>query len=101
MLERPVLGGTQSQLILFTGVVAGTVGRWLVSLMEHGAFSYSGLGVGLIASIVTFPVIWNNAGLKELGGVNFVKWCVAFQNGYFWPALLEQVGKAVSRGGGP
>lgn len=97
MLERAVFGaaGVQSQVVLFTGVVAGAIGRWLFSLIEQGSFSLTGLGLGLIASIVTFPLIYHNAGLDKVD-VNFVKWCVAFQNGYFWPVLLEQVGKAMA-----
>jgi hypothetical protein len=95
-LERPVLGGrdagVERQLILFTGVAAGSVGQWLFAGFQNNSFPLGGLVVGLIASIVTFPAIFYNAGLNQ-AEMNFVKWCTAFQSGFFWPALLEQVGK--------
>jgi hypothetical protein len=84
--------GVDRQVILFSGVVAGTLGQWGFSGLQDGNFSFLGLIPGLIASIVTFPFIYENAGLNKVK-VNFVKWCVAFQNGFFWPVLLEQVGK--------
>ena len=52
--------------------------------------------MGVIASIVNIPMIYHNAGLDKVE-VNFVKWCVAFQNGYFWP-VLEQIGKTIVTG---
>jgi hypothetical protein len=93
-LERPVLGkdGVKSEIILFTGVVVGTVGQWLFTALGDGKFRWQGLVLGFIASIVTFPVIFYQAGLNKTK-FSFVKWCVAFQNGFFWPTLLEQVGK--------
>ena len=98
-LERPVMGaasGVQMQLILYTGVLAGSIGRWGFKLVEDGTATYGGLAMGAIASVVIFPTIYYSAGLDKLE-VNFVKWCVAFQNGFFWPALLEQVGKAIGK----
>lgn len=93
-LARPILGrgSVERQLILFTGVVAGSIGQWLFAAIQNDHFAPAGLLLGLIASIVTFPAIFYNAGLDKVE-VTFVKWCVAFQNGFFWPALLEQVGK--------
>ena len=85
--------GVERQLILFTGVVAGSIGQWLFAGVQSGHFTPAGLVLGLIASVVTFPAIFYNAGLNKVD-VNFVKWCVAFQNGFFWPALLAQVGKS-------
>jgi hypothetical protein len=97
-LESAVLGkkGTKRQIVLFTGVVAGTVGQWLFAALGNGKFAWQGLVLGFIASVVTFPVIFYNAGLNK-GGDLFIKWCVAFQNGFFWPTLLEQVGKGFQR----
>ena len=92
-LERPVMGGVESQLVLFSGVVLGSVGQWAFAGLQNGHFPPVQLFLGLIASLVTFPAIWQNAGLSNVK-VNFVKWCVAFQNGFFWPALMAQVGKA-------
>lgn len=85
-------GGVDRQLILYTGVLAGTIGQWLFTSIQNEHFTLANLILGLIASVVTFPAIWSNSGLDKTK-VNFVKWCVAFQNGYFWPVLIEQVGK--------
>jgi hypothetical protein len=96
-LERPVLGATgiEMQLVLYTGVLAGSIGRWAFKFVENDA-TYSSLAMGAIASVVIFPTIYYSAGLDKLEA-NFVKWCVAFQNGFFWPTLLEQVGKAIGK----
>ncbi|HMG73533.1 MAG TPA: hypothetical protein VK582_08530 [Pyrinomonadaceae bacterium] len=91
-LERPKQGGVTRDVILFTGVVAGTVGQWAFASVQVGKFGWHGLVLGLIASIVTFPVIYYNAGLNQ-NKLSFVKWCVAFQNGFFWPAILGQIAK--------
>lgn len=80
------------QIVLFTGVLAGAAGQWLFAAVSSRTYSFEGLVLGLIASVVTFPAIYYNAGLDRTK-VTFVKWCVAFQNGFFWPTLLEQVGR--------
>ena len=85
--------GIDRQLVLYTGVLAGTMGQWLFVSIQNEHFVPANLVLGLIASVVTFPSIWSNAGLNK-EKVNFVKWCVAFQNGFFWPVLLELVGKS-------
>lgn len=95
LLERPVMGGSKGvdrQVVLFTGVVAGSVGQWVFAGLEDRNFPVSRLALGLIASIVTFPTIFQKAGLNQVK-VTLVKWCVAFQSGFFWPALLDQVAK--------
>jgi hypothetical protein len=93
-LERAVMGngGVKRELILYSGVAAGTVGRWLFDLVSGGSFEIKGLVLGLIASVVTFPFIYYNAGMDK-AKANFVKWCVAFQNGFFWAVLLAGVTK--------
>jgi hypothetical protein len=53
--------------------------------------------LGVIASFVTFPTIYYTADLSQ-SKPNLIKWCVAFQNGYFWPALMEQVGRSFAPG---
>jgi hypothetical protein len=93
-LERPVLGGSgvDRQVVLFTGVIAGSVGQWVFTGLQEHNFPATRLALGLIASIVTFPAIFQKAGLNQVK-VSLVKWCVAFQSGFFWPALLDQVAK--------
>ncbi len=100
-LERtdPVVLGhkdVKRELILFTGVLAGSVGYWLFDIVQTGKFAWGGLILGIIASFVTFPTIYYNAGLDKApakASMSFVKWCVAFQNGFFWPSLIHQVSK--------
>jgi hypothetical protein len=93
-LAKPVLGktGVRYEIVLYTGVLAGAAGQWLFAAFRSGDFAWAGLVLGVIASIVVFPAIYYNAGLNK-GSFTFVKWCVAFQNGFFWPSLLEQVGR--------
>ena len=96
LLEKPVLGGggVKSEGVLFIGVLAGSVGQWLFTALQQHSFPANRLVLGLIASIVTFPAIFQKGGMKEAAEVTLVQWCVAFQNGFFWPALLDQVSKA-------
>jgi len=91
-LERPVFGGggVQRELVLYTGVVLGTVGHWLFEGSIKSNFGLGSLVGGFVASIVIFPTIYYAAGLDKVP-VNFVKWCVAFQNGFFWQTIIEQV----------
>jgi hypothetical protein len=90
-LERPVFGGVESDAVLLTGVFVGTLGRWVANWVQTGEPAWGQLVAGMIASLVAFPTIYYTAGLDK-SKPTLVKWCVAFQNGYFWPALMEQVG---------
>jgi hypothetical protein len=93
-LERAVLGaaGVKHEVALFSGVLAGAIAQWVFAATQSGKFAWPGLVAGIIASIVTFPVIYYKAGLDQ-SAFTFVKWCVAFENGFFWPTLLQQIGK--------
>jgi hypothetical protein len=93
-LERPRFGaaGVIREIFLFTGVLAGVAGQLIITALPTGNFAWTNFIPGLIAAFVTYPAIYYNAGLNK-SNVSFVKWCVAFQNGYFWPALLEQVAR--------
>jgi hypothetical protein len=96
-LESPVMGGptgVKRQLFLYTGVVAGTAAKWLFDLVSGASSGFGPLLLGLIASIAIFLAIYEKAGLNK-SRADFVKWCVAFQNGFFWAALLETLGKTV------
>lgn len=105
-LERPVFGaatGVRRELYLFSGVLAGSVGQWLFAFAQTGKPEWATLVLGVIASFVTFPVIFHNAGLDEAQTkfkMTFVKWCVAFQNGFFWPSLMQQVARGFPAAGG-
>lgn len=89
-LERPIQGGVAHDVVLFGAVVAGTVGHWLVESLSGGGFTWKPLIIGFVAAFVTFPAAYYYAGLNK-GKLSVVKFCVAFQNGFFWPSLLEQV----------
>lgn len=93
-LETAVYGSgiVKREIVLFSGVVLGTIGQWVFTVVNSGRLEWKSLLLGLIASIVTFPFIYYNAGLNK-SKMSLVKWCVAFQNGFFWPALLQQVGQ--------
>ena len=94
-LERPVQGasGVKNEIGLFTGVIAGSLCRWGLHYVQTGQPDYAGLLIGLIAGIVTFPEIYRRAGMKKSEG-SLVKWCVAFQGGFFWPALFDTVSQS-------
>jgi hypothetical protein len=94
-LERPRFGaaGVIREIFLFTGVLAGVVGQAIITELPTGNLVWTSFIPGLIAAFVTYPAIYYNAGLNK-SNMSFVKWCVAFQNGYFWPALLDQLGKS-------
>jgi hypothetical protein len=96
-LESPMMGGStgvKRQLFLYTGVVSGTAAKWLFDLVSGASSGSAPLLLGFIASIVIFPAIYEEAGLNR-SRADFVKWCVAFQNGFFWVALLDTIGKTV------
>ncbi|MBV8356597.1 MAG: hypothetical protein JO189_01470 [Deltaproteobacteria bacterium] len=91
-LERPVFGGAgiKRELVLYSGVVIGTVGHWLFQWSTSSRGGIGTLAAGIVASVVIFPTIYYAAGLDKIPA-NFVKWCVAFQNGFFWQTIIEQV----------
>jgi hypothetical protein len=51
--------------------------------------------LGVIASFVTFPTIYYTADLSQ-SKPNLIKWCVAFQNGYFL-ACAHGTGRPIFR----
>lgn len=91
-------GGVKRELVLYTGVLVGVVVQWLLEASGRSHYSASALLAGIVASVIIFPTIWEKAGLKSRP-VSFVKWCVAFQNGYFWPALFGQIAKQYAGNG--
>ena len=60
---------------------------------EGTAITLAALLVAAIASIVTFPQIYNQAGLNR-GPLTFMKWTVAFQNGFFWSVIMGEISLA-------
>jgi hypothetical protein len=95
--DVPELGsggrGTESQAILFLGVVLGAVSKVIYQAIQaHGIIEWRSLIIALIASVVTFPYIYDHAGLRR-GGLTLAKWCSAFQNGFFWSVAMAALSK--------
>jgi hypothetical protein len=99
-LERPAFGkaGVISDAILFTGVLAGVIGQVAIAALTSGHLEWVTLITGLITSFAIYPAIYHNAGLNQ-SNKTFVRWCVAFQNGYFWPTLFAQVAQGYNTAG--
>jgi len=96
LMPRPVYGGGKGvfyEVILLLGVIAGCIAQWVLDSLNTGSFPWVRLLAGVIASIVIFPTVWQRAGLKNTDNLSLSKWCVAFQNGYFWPVLMTQVSR--------
>jgi hypothetical protein len=82
------------QPILFLGVLLGALAKVVYDhFMSGAAFDWKQLVPAAIASVVSFPALYSAAGLKRRGDLTFAKWCVAFQHGFFWQSVIEQIGK--------
>lgn len=83
------------QPIYFIGVLLGAIALTVFNRVSEGAaWDWKSLVIALIVSILTFPYAYEHAGLS-LSKMTLAKWCIAFQYGFFWPALLEKVKAAV------
>ena len=86
-------GGTEneSQIRLYFGVLLGALCKvpydYYISGIE---ISVPTIIVSVIASIVVFPQIYAQASLNR-GPVTFMRWAVAFQNGFFWSVAIEAI----------
>lgn len=85
------------QEILYLGVLAGIFGKALNEYFLNGSqISVGQLASGVIISLVIFPVVYRHGGFDRRR-LNLVTWCIAFQNGFFWPIMLERVTNAFVR----
>lgn len=96
--DIPVAGargiGKVRQIVLYVGVLAGIGGKLVYDHFASDQFiTIPSIILSIIISIVIFPKIYYDAGLNK-GDLNFVKWCVAFQNGYFWTAIFDAVSQS-------
>jgi hypothetical protein len=84
----------KAQPIFFIGVLAGALAKVIYDHFMSGvAFHWGHLVAAAIGSIVSFPAIYNAAGLKRRGDMSLAKWCVAFQHGFFWQVVMQEIGK--------
>ena len=91
----PAAGGIgtlqRRQIVLYLGVLAGALSNVIYNLLGSGPnFSYVPFVLALIASVVTFPGIYKQAGLNR-GRITWAKWATAFQNGFFWSIAMGQL----------
>ena len=93
--QMAVLGGAgavfKKELKLYAGVAMGTMARPIYdALINSTPIGWPIVGAGLIASVIVFPAVYANGGMNR-GSLTLAKWCVAFQNGFFWQALMETI----------
>lgn len=97
--EEPTFGSSATtkvrQPILLLGVVVGALARPVLEWSMGGSQIGMGDVVGaIIGGVASFPSIYYASGLNR-GRLSLVKWCLAFQNGIFWEAILETAAKAI------
>ena len=88
-LERPVFGGAgiQRELVLYSGVVIGTVGHWLFEWFTSSRAGIGTLAAGIVASVVIFQTLAQTVeirGFIEAADLRCLKYPTAFK----W-AMLE------------
>jgi hypothetical protein len=93
---------------LYVAAFLGVLGENLISqfnasnTIDWSAFGLGRFLVALVITTVIFPPIFREAFAemerekpKAAGSHRFIQFCVAFQNGFFWPALLRAVGELI------
>ena len=86
-------GGIQTvkQPLYFLAVLLGAFSLVIFNHIRDGAgYHWGSFVTSLIVSVLAFPYVYNHAGLKA-ARMSFAKWCLAFQYGFFWPAIFEKV----------
>jgi hypothetical protein len=79
------------QLVLYVGVLLGALAKIAFDHFSGGETAVLTMTIpALIASIVIFPYVYYKGGLDQ-GDLNFGKWAIAFQSGFFWTAIIELV----------
>lgn len=93
--EEAVFGVTGSvkrrEFKLFLGVLLGALSEVLYSaLTSADDINFVKFLIALIASVVVFPTLYYQGGLNK-GALNFTKFCLAFQNGFFWSVTMASL----------
>lgn len=92
-------------LLMYVFVWLGILGQKILSLHQEGtpitweAFNDGFIWVALVIATVIFPSVFPKVFVKmpvkqqnaEAGGWFWVKCCLAFQQGFFWQALLSLI----------
>ncbi len=95
-------------LVMYVGVFLGVLGENVVSLFNAGkSIDWDTFGVGrlLVALVITtvifpqvFPRIFDEKARKREkvpAGERLLQFCVAFQNGFFWPPFIKAIGQTI------
>ena len=95
-------------LAMYVGVFLGVLGENVVSLFNAGkSIDWDTFGVGrlLVALVITtvifpqvFPRIFDEKARKREkvpAGERLLQFCVAFQNGFFWPPFIKAIGQTI------
>lgn len=92
--------------LMYVGVVLGVLGENLLSLLKAGTpvgwATFGGWRVlaSVVIAIVIFPQVFprvfgkrptTEAGAPLSGDWRFLQFCIAFQNGFFWQALISKL----------
>ena len=84
------------QLRLYIGVLCGAMAKEAYDALQSSApISWTRIAMAFIASIVVFPALYSTAGLNR-GPLTFSKWCIAFQNGFFWGVTIDGIGNSMA-----
>ena len=124
MPHRPILGEPEEDekkrakkrarqrfwltLAMYVGVSLGVLGENVVSLfnagkpVDWGSFGVTRLLVALVITTVIFPQVFarifdEKARKRDKvpASERFVQFCVAFQNGFFWPPFIRAIGHMI------
>lgn len=95
-------------LAMYVGVFLGVLGENVVSLFNAGktldwsSFGVTRLLVALVITTVIFPQVFPrifDEKARKRGKVpaseRFLQFCVAFQNGFFWPPFIKAIGQMI------
>lgn len=91
-------------LLMYGGVFLGILAEnWLELYNTKSAWEWERVVVAVIIATLTFPQVFPKLFAKQEPDTEdgespaqwrFVQFCVAFQNGFFWQALVGQISKA-------
>jgi hypothetical protein len=79
---------------LYLGVAGGVAARPIYdALINSTSVAWPLVLAGIIASVLIFPGVYDKGELNR-GPLTWAKWCIAFQNGFFWQSLVETIAKS-------
>lgn len=89
-------------LLIYGAIVLGVFASYMLEVLNKGAFpplnqTLIKLIVALIIGVVVFPSIYRKADLNPVNP-GFMQFAVAFQNGFFWEALMKTISASIGAG---